>query len=117
MPRKTLDRRKECVTISRTHTIDEGGQVCDETWKTVNGIEYSIDPSGVIYVMNGPAGGTENKPFTPFDNSYYTYAKESFESSWADIQVNGNVLTVTVQYVTASGVRTYEQWGIQKTVA
>ncbi|MBQ7913457.1 MAG: metallophosphoesterase [Clostridia bacterium] len=101
-------------TVSRTHPIDEEGRITQETWQTVNGIEYSVDPSGVIYVMNGPAGGTENKPFTTYDNSYYVYAKESYESSWADIQIDGNALTVTVQYVTASGVRTYEQWGIQK---
>ena len=101
-------------TISRTYPIDEVGKVTEENWQIFDEIEYSINPLGVIYVMNGPAGGTENSPFTTYDNSYYSYARASYSSSWADIQIDGNTLTVTVQYATATGVHTYKQWGIQK---
>ena len=101
-------------TISRTYPINEEGQVCVEELKNLNGIDYSVNPSGVIYVMNGPAGGTENTPFDTYESNYYSYARASYKSSWADIQIDGNTLTITVQYATSSGVYTYKQWGIQK---
>lgn len=102
-------------TISRTYPINAEGKITNESVQTVGGVEYSIDPSGVIYVMNGPGGSQTREPHENCDKSMYSYARGSVECSWADFSIDGNILTVTVQYATNSGVQEYAKWGIQKT--
>lgn len=102
-------------TISRTYPINAQGVATKETFATVDGVEYSVDPSGVIYVVNGPAGSQTREPHQAYDKSAYAYAKTSKPCSWADFSIDGNTLTVTVQYAGTSGIGQYEKWGIQKT--
>jgi 3',5'-cyclic AMP phosphodiesterase CpdA len=102
-------------TVSRTYPINAQGKITQENEQTVNGVKYSIDPSGVIYVMNGPAGSQTRSPHERYDRTAYYYAKSSLMCSWADFSIDGNTLTVTAQYVSGTGVSEYAKWGIQKT--
>jgi 3',5'-cyclic AMP phosphodiesterase CpdA len=96
--------------ISRTYPINGEGYVIEEEWTTVDGTRYSVDPTGVIYLMNGPAGPQSRAPYDSYDASKYEYAQTSHSRSWAEITVEDNVLTVTVRYY--NGV--YQTWGIIK---
>ena len=78
-----------------------------------NGVEYSINPNGVLYLMNGTAGGQTRGPHAT-DDKYYKYAQSSYASSWAEISIDGNVMKVSVNYYTTSGIQTYQSWGIKK---
>ena len=100
--------------ISRTKAIDGQGVVQEETWQTINGVEYSVDPSGVIYVMNGPAGEQSREPFEGADTTVYEYAQGSKACSWAEITVEGDKLIVEVKYYQDTKVKTYYTWGIKK---
>lgn len=100
--------------ISRTYPIDGNGNIKSETWETVGDVKYSVDPSGVIYVMNGPAGNQVRGAVEGYAAALYTYAQTSKPCSWAEFEINGNTLTVTVQYTDAGKVYEYQKWGIQK---
>ena len=100
--------------ISRTFPIDKDGAPKTEAKLTENGVEYIVDPEGVIYVMNGPAG-TQTRAPVSIDESLYAYAETSKKASFAEIEVTGNTLTVTVKYHTGSGIQVYHTWGIKKT--
>ena len=101
-------------TISRTFTIDENGNPQTERFEKIDGIDYSIDPSGVIYVMNGPAGNQARDPFS-VDNALFSYAQSSKAASWAELSFDGDTLTVTVKYHDGVGEKVYYTWGIKKT--
>ena len=96
--------------ISRTYPINGDGDVIKEDWTNVDGTKYSVDPTGVIYLMNGPAGPQSRAPYYSYDASKYEYAQTSHSRSWAEITVEDSVLTVTVRYY--NGV--YQTWGIIK---
>lgn len=100
--------------ISRTFPIDQTGSPQAERFEKINGIDYSIDPSGVIYVMNGPAGNQTRDPVA-IDPSLYSYAQSSKAASWAELTFDGDTLTVTVKYHTGEEEKVYHQWGIKKT--
>lgn len=99
--------------ISRTYPIGADGTAAPETTETVGGVEYIIDPDGVIYVMNGPAGTQQRAPVA-VDESLYAYAQSSKVASWAEITVSADSLIITVKYHTGAAVRTYYTWGIRK---
>ena len=101
--------------ISRTKALDGQGNAQEETLETINGIEYSVDPSGVIYVMNGPAGEQSREPFEGADTSLYEYAEGSNACSWAEITIDGDMLLIEVKYYQDAKVKTYYSWGIKKT--
>ncbi|MBQ8393977.1 MAG: metallophosphoesterase [Clostridia bacterium] len=101
--------------VSRTHAINGEGEVVSERWETSNGIDYSVDPQGVVYVMNGPAGTQTRNPNENMDSSLYKYAQKSNERSWAEFSIDGNRMTVRVNYVSGNSVATYQTWGIVKT--
>ena len=100
--------------ISRTYPINASGVPQTERWETINGVEYSIDPNGVIYVMNGPAGNQSRAPYE-IDSSLYHYAGASKACSWAEFTISGNKLTVSVKYTDGTNVNVYHTWGISKT--
>ena len=100
--------------ISRTYPIDEQGKSQKETLHTYKGVEYTIDPQGVIYVMNGPAGDQSRAPFA-LDENVYKYQQLSHVCSWAEFEVDGNKITVTVKYTDGMDEFLYYQWGIEKT--
>ena len=102
--------------ISKTVPIGEGGKPQTETFEEINGAQYSVNPKGAIYVMNGPAGNQAkgNDAIFPHDESLYSYAEKSYVSSWADITVEGNTLTVNVRYLQNGSVVNLKTWGIKK---
>ncbi len=99
--------------ISRTYPINGSGEPKEETFEKIGGIDYSINPNGVIYLMNGP-GGTQTRGPVDIDHSIYSYAEGSQASSWADIEIDGNVMTITVQYAGNGNPIIYHKWGIKK---
>lgn len=104
--------------VSRTHPMDENGNPVQETWETVDGVQYSVDPSGVIYVMNGPAGTQTRAPDENRNDADYKYANQSYACSWAEFAIDGNTLTVSVKFATNNGQAIAYPglaWGIKKT--
>ena len=99
--------------ISRTFPIGGDGVASAEVTETIDGVEYIVDPDGVVYVMNGPAGTQQRAPVA-VDESLYAYAEASKPASWAEITVDGDTLTVTVKWHTGTGERVYHTWGIKK---
>ena len=100
--------------ISRTFPINNEGAVQAETWVTEEGVEYSVNPNGVIYVMNGPAGDQQRDPYSS-DNTIYKYQQASQKRSWAEFAVDGKKMTVTVKYTDGVTESVYQTWGIKKT--
>ena len=99
--------------ISRTFPIGEGGVPKAEIVEVIDDIEYSINPQGVIYLMNGPAG-TQTRVPVEIDEALYKYAERSNVASWAEFFVDGNVLTFEVKYYDGEKDCTYHKWGIKK---
>ena len=85
----------------------------EEAWVTEDGVNYSVDPNGVLYVMNGPSGTQTRSPYA-VDDELYKYAQSSNACSWANFEIDGNKLVVTVQYVNGDNVGVYQKWGIMK---
>lgn len=102
--------------LSCTNPIDKDGKPVLPTTQTENGVEYSVDPSGVIYVMDGTVG-TNTKGVIGVEEGVYKYARASAAQTWADITIDGGTLTFEAKYVTGSMVTTYYKWGITKTLA
>ena len=99
--------------ISRTYPIDAGGAVGSETIELIDGVEYIVDPDGVIYLMNGPAGTQQRAPYE-VDETLYAYATSSKKASYAEITVTEDTLTVTVKWLDGANERVYYTWGIKK---
>ncbi len=103
--------------FSRTFPLNGNGEATDEITEEINGVEYIKDPSGVIYVMNGPAGDQAKgeSSIYPHDESLYAYALPSKVSSWAEFSVSDNTLTVTVKTAQSGTAANIISWGIKKT--
>ena len=99
--------------VSRTFPINGEGSAEDESVETVDGIDYIVDPSGVIYVMNGPAGTQTRLPIS-IDESVYAYAEGSKKASWAEITVSEDSLIITVKWFDGQKEQMYHTWGIKK---
>ena len=99
--------------VSRTYPIDGQGKPRGENWETENGVAYSVDPNGVIYVMDGTSGAQARSPIAGYNASLYEYALKSNVSTWAEYTFSGNKLTITVKYSSAGTVQ--KTWGIKKT--
>lgn len=99
--------------VSRTHPIKADGNAIAENVE--NG--YIVNPDGVIYVMNGPAGDQEKgrTSIYPHDEGLYAYAEGSSASSWAEFEVSGDSIKVYVKTANLSGGKTLRAWGIKKT--
>ena len=100
--------------VSCTKPINEDGETVAEAFKTMDGVSYSVDPQGVLYVMNGPAGTQTRNPNENYDPSLYYYALGSNACSWANFSIDGNKLTMTAQYVENGEIKNYKTWGIIK---
>ena len=98
--------------ISRTNPIDKDGNPTTETWQTEGGVEYSVDPSGVIYVMDGMVG-SNSKSVVGVEEGIYKYAQTSPSRTWADITIDGDTLTYEVKNYGGS-LNTLQKWGIKK---
>ncbi|MBQ7343280.1 MAG: metallophosphoesterase family protein [Clostridia bacterium] len=99
--------------VSRTFPIDADGATTAEMTETENGVEYIVDPDGVIYIMNGPAGTQQRAPVA-IEDGIYAYAETGRRASWADITVDGDTLTVTVKWHDGTSEQVYHTWGIKK---
>ena len=99
--------------ISKTYPIDGNGIAQSEVIENIDGVAYSIDPSGVIYLMNGPAGSQTRVPYVTNDTRY-AYAEGSQAASWAELSFEGDILTVTVKYHDGTNENVYHTWGIKK---
>lgn len=99
--------------VSRTYPIDENGCATTETIENINGIDYSVDPDGVIYLMNGPAGSQIREPFL-IDGELFSYAYGSKASSWAEIEVSENTMLITVKWHDGEHENIYQTWGLKK---
>lgn len=99
--------------VSRTFPMTTGGNASTETWRKENGVNYTVNPDGVLYVMNGPAGN-QSRTVYENDNGVYYYAKNSEQCSWAEISIDGNKLVMTTKYVNNSTEKEYQTWGIIK---
>lgn len=109
--------------VSRTHPINAELKANDEQTVTENEITYTINPSGTIYLMNGPAGnqakGSDEIFVGENEKSLYSYYGGSSPSSWAEIEISGDSLTVAVKYYKKSENKavTQHSWGIKKSSA
>lgn len=101
-------------TISRTKPIDGQGQVQNETFVEENGVNYSTNPSGVVYMMNGAAGNDLRWPTEGYEADFYGYASKSSKNSWAEFEVSATKITVRVKYLSGTEVEEYYSWGIKK---
>ena len=99
--------------VSRTYAIDGSGVATEETLENIDGVEYIVDPSGVIYLMNGPAGTQAREPVA-VDESLYAYAERGNKASWAEVTVTEDSLLITVKWYDGSRERVYQTWGIKK---
>ena len=99
--------------ISRTFPIDGNGVPMKESIETVNDVEYSIKPNGVIYLMNGPTG-TQTRIPVKIDETLYKYAERSNAASWAEFFIDGETLTFEVKWLDGEKECTYYKWGIKK---
>lgn len=100
-------------TVSRTYPIDENGVVQSENNETINGVEYTVDPNGVIYVMSGTAGGQTRSPYDT-DETLYEYALSSKARTWTEFAVDGNTIEITVKYYDGAKEVEMVKWGITK---
>lgn len=99
--------------VSRTYPIDENGMPTAENIEVIDGVEYIVDPDGVIYIMNGPAGTQQRSPVA-IDELLYAYAEAGYPASWAEITVTADTLLITVKRHTGTTEQVYHTWGIKK---
>lgn len=100
--------------VSRTCPIDAQGVAQTEEWNNLNGVDYSVNPNGVIYLMNGTSGGQTRAPFTT-DTGVYQYALASNNRTWAEFNIDGTKMEIVVKYYNGSEVKEARRWGILKT--
>lgn len=102
--------------VSRTKPIDENGNVQEENTETIDGVSYTVDPDGVLYMMTGTSGGQTRNPYSGYDASLYEYIYGSKSRTWTEFSVDGNTIVVTVKYYDATNKAEVElvKWGIKK---
>lgn len=100
--------------VSRTKPIDGEGVAVTESFETLGGVEYSVNPKGVYYVMSGTTGGQTRAPYAEYNASLYSYAVSSKMSTWTEFTINGSKLTATVKSAENGTVSVVKQWGITK---
>ncbi len=104
--------------ISRTHPINQKLTPTSENIVSENGVDYSVNPDGTIYVMNGASGnqskGEYDVKISDEDKVLYDYYGGSNPSSWAEIKINGDYLTVFVKSSDDVTTTTERVWGIKK---
>ncbi len=91
---------------------------------TVDGVPYKVNPDGVCYMMNGSAGVSQKGNYlaSGTEPDYYEIVMAWQTVAWAEIEIDGNTLTVTQKtYNYSQNTQTYtlktlDTWGIKKTV-
>ena len=100
-------------TVSRTYPINGQGQPQSETFVEHDGVNYSQNPQGVVYMMNGPGGNARRDPYS-VDSTLYAYASGSNACCWAEFEVSGKSIKVTSKYMKNGTITNYYTWGITK---
>ena len=105
---------------SRTYPLSEQGFTQEEI-ENIGGVDYSVNPNGTIYLMNGAAGNQTRKIYGHDDeesmydlDGTYSYVYATHNCSYADITVTNDSITVSANYVSSGQVKTYTSWGIIK---
>ena len=99
---------------SKTYPIKADGTAdLTPTIQTENGTDYTVNPKGAIYVMHGPAGN-QTRGVVEADSKLYDFADASNESSWAEITVEKDRLTVNIMYDKKGTPAEYKSYGIIK---
>ena len=102
----------------RSHPIDgEGTILKDSATVEEDGISYYKNPQGVLFMTSATGGKDGKAPSGTEVDSAYCYAYSAGKaSSWANITIEGNKLTVHQNYYAGQNVYTYTdgEWGIIK---
>lgn len=101
-------------TVCKSYPIDGQGQVAMPQTTIIDGVTYAQSPNAPIYVVNGSTNSGGRNPYSGADFSLYEYYQKGNASSWAEYEIDGNKLTVTVKYLSSGNVGTYATWGIIK---
>ena len=104
----------------RSYPID-GAETVDTNPTTVtkDGVEYFENPNGVLFFTCATGGADGKPPMEAAPKDFcHTYGV-GHASSWANISVDGDKLTISAYYATEDGAESYENgtWGIIKTVS
>ena len=99
--------------VSRTFASGKGGEVLDEETVKHDGIEYVVDPDGVIYVMSGVAGN-HFRNLSDIDRTLYKYLLNTDTQYWTEITVEGNRMTFNLKRWDKGQAVVYRSWGIEK---
>jgi 3',5'-cyclic AMP phosphodiesterase CpdA len=98
-------------TYSYTYPIAEGHTALQDA--PTEG-DYFVNPQGVVYGMHGPAGDQPSDPWETYEEEYYKFAGRGEESSWAEVTVEEDRLTVTVKRYVAGAAEIVTTYGIIK---
>ena len=105
----------------RSHPIDgEGTILKDSATVDEGGVSYYKNPQGVLFMTSATGGKDGKAPSGTEVDSAYCYAYgQGKASSWSNITIDGNKLTVHQNYYAATRVNTYADgvWGIIKDAA
>lgn len=100
---------------SWTYPIDQSGTPLSASQtQTINNIKYYVNPQGTIYAMHGTSGSQTRGPVGGYDAKFYDSASTSKESSWAEISVDNEKLTVKVYYASNGNAVLANSYGITK---
>lgn len=99
----------------KTYPIGQGGTVNKNiNYETYNGVKYSTNNNGVVYMMAGSAGNQTRAVDAAAKVGLYEEYSGSQPSSWAEIEVDGARLTVKVYYYNNGKPAIWESFGIKK---
>lgn len=100
---------------SKTYPIiDDGVADKNQTYETIGSVQYTVNPTGTIYSMHGPAGNQSRSKDSNADLSLYEIAASSKTNSWAEISIEDNRLTVHIKYYANNNALTAYSYGIIK---
>ena len=100
---------------SRTYPIGMNGAVNRQPdYETINGINYCTNANGVIYAMHGPSGDQSRSYSNSMDATYYEQYAASQASSWAEIEISEELLTVKGYCYNNGTPKLWTSYGIKK---
>lgn len=100
---------------SHTYPITGDGVFnTNQTYETIGSVKYTVNPTGTIYSMHGPAGNQTRSKDDEADLSLYEFYSKSKTNSWADISIEDNRLTVEIKYYDNNKSVTAHSYGIIK---
>ena len=102
--------------LQKTKPINADGVPSEANTVKEGNVTYTIDPSGVIYMMSG-AGGNEYRDVYKPDKELYDFALGVRGPSWSEFTVEGNKLTVIMKYMNGDRAVELKRWGIIKNPA